>query len=336
MSYKHDIIRFRRGTTHEWASSSPQPDGEVLKLGEPGYEKDTGKIKIGDGITGWNNLPYTSAGIIVVEDIDHLINDVIQAGSGIDVNFNDNNDTLTISSSGVNNPLNNSVLTSDGSNTGIAAQPNLSFDGIRMTIKCSCSSGSSGLTVIGDQRSTMIRSNVYSNPRSIETEDGILTQRDTSRLIFLNTRGTESSPSGLEVGDTIFIIRGDAYNPYGTLNAVGTVENRSTRIMGTVSNSGTSYLGSSLTFQTTSGSGSQIWDHSMIFDHDGDLIINNGLTLGSGSITFPDDTVQTSAGIPSNTALVPNSISITNIVSISQANYDAIVTKDSSTLYIIS
>lgn len=42
------------------------------------------------------------------------------------------------------------------------------------------------------------------------------------------------------------------------------------------------------------------------------------------------------AGIPSNTGLVPNSTSITNIVSISQANYDAIVTKNSSTLYVIS
>ena len=41
-------------------------------------------------------------------------------------------------------------------------------------------------------------------------------------------------------------------------------------------------------------------------------------------------------GIPSNTGLVPNSTSITNIVGISQANYDALVTKDASTLYVIS
>jgi hypothetical protein len=41
-------------------------------------------------------------------------------------------------------------------------------------------------------------------------------------------------------------------------------------------------------------------------------------------------------GIPSDTSLVPNSVSITNIVSISQANYDALVTKNSSTLYVIS
>ena len=74
----------------------------------------------------------------------------------------------------------------------------------------------------------------------------------------------------------------------------------------------------------------------------GDVIIgtNNNThnwTFGTnGSITFPDNTIQTSAGIPSSTGLVPNSTSITNIVSISQANYDALVTKNSSTLYIIS
>ena len=333
---KHDIIKFRRGTSEEWSNSVPQPGGEVLKLGEPGYEKDTGKLKIGDGVNGWNDLPYTSAGVIVVEDIDHLINDVIQAGSGIVLNFNDSNDTLIISNSGINNPLDNRVLTSDGTTTGINAESPLTFDGYRLRIDCDCPTGTAGLTVVGDQRSTSIVSNVYGDPRSIETEDGILIQRDTTRIVLGGSRGTEVSPSGLEVGDVIFIIRGDAYNPYETLNAIGNRENRSIRIQGKVSDIGTSYLGSSLEFQTTSGSGSGIWDNSMIFNHDGDLIINNGLTLASGSITFQDDTVQTSAGIPSDTSLVPSSTSITNIVSISQANYDAIVTKDSTTLYVIS
>jgi hypothetical protein len=64
---------------------------------------------------------------------------------------------------------------------------------------------------------------------------------------------------------------------------------------------------------------------------------DGALTLpASGSITFSDNTTQTSAGVPSNTGLVPNSINITNIVSISQANYDALVTKNSTTLYVIS
>jgi hypothetical protein len=67
------------------------------------------------------------------------------------------------------------------------------------------------------------------------------------------------------------------------------------------------------------------------FGTDGELTLPT-----SGSITFPDNTTQTSAGVPSNTGLVPNSVSINNMISISQANYDALVTKDSSTLYVIS
>jgi len=40
--------------------------------------------------------------------------------------------------------------------------------------------------------------------------------------------------------------------------------------------------------------------------------------------------------VQSNTSLVNNSIGITNMVSISQSNYDALATKDPNTLYIIS
>jgi hypothetical protein len=39
--------------------------------------------------------------------------------------------------------------------------------------------------------------------------------------------------------------------------------------------------------------------------------------------------------VQSNTSLVSNSTNITNMVSISQANYDALGTKDPNTLYVI-
>ncbi len=49
-------IQFRRGTSTEWVASNP-----VLSQGEPGYETNTKKFKIGDGLTHWNNLPYTDS-----------------------------------------------------------------------------------------------------------------------------------------------------------------------------------------------------------------------------------------------------------------------------------
>lgn len=48
-------IQFRRGTAAQWTSAET-----VLSIGEPGYESDTGKFKIGDGVTAWPALPYES------------------------------------------------------------------------------------------------------------------------------------------------------------------------------------------------------------------------------------------------------------------------------------
>lgn len=47
------IIRFRRNTAETWTSANI-----LLGPGEPGYERDTGKLKVGDGSTKWNDLNY--------------------------------------------------------------------------------------------------------------------------------------------------------------------------------------------------------------------------------------------------------------------------------------
>jgi hypothetical protein len=47
------IIQLRRSTASGWTTNNP-----TLAQGEEGYETDTGKIKIGDGITAWSSLPY--------------------------------------------------------------------------------------------------------------------------------------------------------------------------------------------------------------------------------------------------------------------------------------
>ena len=49
---KH-IYQFKRGTAQRWIEVNP-----VLLQGEPGFEYDTGKLKIGDGFTPWLALPY--------------------------------------------------------------------------------------------------------------------------------------------------------------------------------------------------------------------------------------------------------------------------------------
>lgn len=48
-------ILFRAGTSTTWNEHNI-----VLSKGEPGYETDTRKIKVGDGTTPYNDLPYLS------------------------------------------------------------------------------------------------------------------------------------------------------------------------------------------------------------------------------------------------------------------------------------
>ena len=46
-------IQLKRGSSAAWKRLNP-----VLSIGEPGFEKDTNRLKIGDGFTPWNELPY--------------------------------------------------------------------------------------------------------------------------------------------------------------------------------------------------------------------------------------------------------------------------------------
>ena len=49
------IIKIRRDVSNRWREINP-----VLADGEPGFERDTGNLKIGDGVTPWNDLIYRS------------------------------------------------------------------------------------------------------------------------------------------------------------------------------------------------------------------------------------------------------------------------------------
>ena len=50
-------IKFRRDTSANWTSVNPIP-----AQGEPCYETDTGKLKIGNGSDSYTTLPYVSDG----------------------------------------------------------------------------------------------------------------------------------------------------------------------------------------------------------------------------------------------------------------------------------
>lgn len=53
----------RRGTSEAWSRTNP-----ILGYGEPGFEKDTNRLKIGDGTKAWNELPYFSGNVEISSD----------------------------------------------------------------------------------------------------------------------------------------------------------------------------------------------------------------------------------------------------------------------------
>jgi hypothetical protein len=65
-------LEFRQGTAAQAAANNP-----ILGQGEPGYETDTGKWKIGDGVTSWNDLDYqpSTAGSVTNAAVNSAISD---------------------------------------------------------------------------------------------------------------------------------------------------------------------------------------------------------------------------------------------------------------------
>lgn len=62
----------------------------------------------------------------------------------------------------------------------------------------------------------------------------------------------------------------------------------------------------------------------------------DNVQIDNAGVTFSDGSTQTMAGIVSNPAGIGGALSISNIVQISQSDYDNLLSKDSSTLYIIN
>jgi hypothetical protein len=81
-------VLVRRGTRAEWIVANP-----VLKSGEFGLDTTTGKYKIGDGLTAWNSLLYSS----ILPNSDNLI-----GASGVGIVFSAITGTpVTISVTGI-------------------------------------------------------------------------------------------------------------------------------------------------------------------------------------------------------------------------------------------
>ena len=108
-------IKFRRDTAAAWTQANP-----VLAQGEPGFEHDTGLLKIGDGETVWTNLDYASgsggdsltddkAVTVTVGNTDYfaIVNRANNNDDGVEssaVAYDSDNNLITLHISDVNPP----------------------------------------------------------------------------------------------------------------------------------------------------------------------------------------------------------------------------------------
>ena len=53
-------IQFKRGVASRWEELNP-----ILEAGQPGFVTDENRLKIGDGATAWNDLPYIGESSVV-------------------------------------------------------------------------------------------------------------------------------------------------------------------------------------------------------------------------------------------------------------------------------
>ena len=61
-------FKVRRGQSQVWADINP-----ILAEGEPGYELDTHRLKIGDGEKSWNELPYIGGSSTEIPELQEYV-----------------------------------------------------------------------------------------------------------------------------------------------------------------------------------------------------------------------------------------------------------------------
>ena len=61
-------FKVRRGQSQVWADIDP-----ILADGEPGYELDTHRLKIGDGEKSWNELPYIGGSSTEIPELQEYV-----------------------------------------------------------------------------------------------------------------------------------------------------------------------------------------------------------------------------------------------------------------------
>ena len=172
-------IQIRRDTADNWVEHDP-----ILAQGEFGYEIDTDKIKIGDGIVTWNNLPYHVGDVKSVSGkTGHVILDKQDVGLG---NVDNTSDSAK--------PISTDTQTALNTKVDKVAGKGLSTEDYTTTEKNKLSGIATGATANSSDATLLARAN-HTGTQSADTiTDG------TTNKAFTATEKTKLS--GVATGAT--------------------------------------------------------------------------------------------------------------------------------------
>lgn len=342
-------ITLRKGTAAQWTSANP-----ILLSGEIGYETDTGKQKIGDGATAWTALAYhydptgadasgTAAGLIASHEAAANPHPGYLTPTEGDAAYA----AIGHAHSGVYDPAGTatSAVSAHAGGTGVHAIASVTGLQTALDAKSATTHDHSGTYAPA--------ANGVTNGDSHDHSGGDGAQISYSTLSNLPTLGTAAATAATDYATA-------AHNHSGVYEAAGAV---STHAALTTTH-GISTFGASLvddadagTARTTLGLGTaattaatdyataahthaQLHDAVTVADSTSIDLTLTGQQISAaaifgttaGTICQGNDSRVTLA-IPSNTTGITGADQITNIVSLTQAEYNAIGSKSATTLY---